>query len=119
MCINQQDQIISELTDVESNICYLVSGVTQEPILGPHMFLIYTDDIVDDMECLINLFADDTSVQQQITDITTFYKVNRDLQRVTVLGEQWLIEFKAIKTECRENEPHPDPPTPQIAQIYY
>ena len=75
------------------------------------MFLIYTDDIVDGMECLINLFADDTSVQQQITDITTFFKENRDLQRVTVLGEQWLIEFKAIKTECRENEPNPSSPT--------
>ena len=77
MRINQQDQIISELTDVESNICYLVSGVTQEPIFGPLVFLIYTDDIADGMECLINLFADDTSVQQQITDITTLQSEQR------------------------------------------
>ena len=63
------------------------------------MFLIYINDIVDDMECCINLFDYDTSVQQLIIDITSFDKVNRDLQRLSVFGEQWLILFNAIKTE--------------------
>ena len=63
------------------------------------MFLIYINDITDDMECHINLFADDTSVQQRITDITSFDKVNRDLHRLTVFGEQWLFIFNAVKTE--------------------
>ena len=63
------------------------------------MFLIYINDIIDDMECHINLFADDTSVQQRITDMTFFDKVNRNLHRLTVFGEQWLIIFNAIKTE--------------------
>ena len=47
------------------------------------------------MECFINLFADDTSVQQPIIDITSFDKVNRDPQRLTVFGEL----FYAIKTK--------------------
>ena len=81
------------LNGVTSNVCFKGS------ILGPILFLIYINDIIDDMECHINLFADDTSVQQRITDRTSFDKVNRDLQRLTVFGEQWLIIFNAIKTE--------------------
>ena len=57
------------------------------------------NDIVGDMECFRNLFAEDTSVQQPIIDNTPFYKVNRGLQRLTVFGEQRLILFNAIKTE--------------------
>ena len=102
------------LNGVESKVCYLEAGVPQGSILGPLLFLIYINDIVDDMECFINLFADDTSVQQPIIDITSFDKVNRDLQRLSVFGEQWLILFNAIKTEYliisrqRNRSNHPD-----------
>ena len=50
------------LNGVESNVCYLDVGVPQGSILGPLFFLIYIDDIIEDMECNINIFADDTSV---------------------------------------------------------
>ena len=76
------------LNGMESNLCFLESGVPQGSILGPLLFLIFINDIVDEMECNINLFADDTSVQQRITDMTSFNKVNRDLQRLTGFGMQ-------------------------------
>ena len=62
----------------------------------------------------MNIFADDTSVQQSIIDITFFEKVNRDLQRLTVFGKQCLILFNALETEYKiisrqQNRPnHPD-----------
>ena len=99
---------------MESNLCFLESGVPQGSILGPLLFLIFINDIVDEMECNINLFADDTSVQQRITDMTSFNKVNRDLQRLTGVGKQWLVIFNAIKTEYiiisrkRNRLNHPD-----------
>ena len=73
------------LNGVESNVCYLEAGVPQGSIFGTSL-VFDINDIV--MECFINLFADDTSVQQPIIDITYFDKVNRDLQRLTVFGEQ-------------------------------
>ena len=51
------------------------------------MFLIHINNIVKNMECNINIFADDTSVQQSIIDITSFEKVYRHFQRLTVFFE--------------------------------
>ena len=93
---------------------FFKAGVPQGSILGPLLFLIFINDAVDEMECLVTLFADNTSVQQRIIDITSFDKVNRDLQRLTGFGKQWLIIFNAIKTKYiiisrkRNRQNHPD-----------
>ena len=38
------------------------AGVPQESIFGPTNFLLYTDDLPDDVICNIAIYADDTTL---------------------------------------------------------
>ena len=87
------------------------AGVPQGSILGPLLFLIYIDDIIDEIECEMFLFADDTSLLEVITDpIQTFQKINRDLTRLHLWSKQWLVNFNPTKTKYIVFSKKPKPP---------
>ena len=57
---NRKQRVV--LPGVASNWLFLKAGVPQGSILGPLLFLLYINDIVDDIQSTIRLFADDTSL---------------------------------------------------------
>jgi hypothetical protein len=78
---------------------YVNAGVPQGSILGPILFLIYTNDLVD---CLLSepfLFADDTSLLEIIDDpAVSFTRLQKDLNSMIDWAAQWRITFNPIKT---------------------
>ena len=45
----------------------VTSGVPQGTVLGPLMFLLFINDMQDDLECTLRLFADDALLYHKIT----------------------------------------------------
>ena len=87
------------LNGSQSHFLEIVSGVPQGSLLGPLLFLIYLNDIVAEIKCLIYLFADDTTL---VSIAENWVVVESELQLALSCLEswagKWLINFNPLKT---------------------
>ena len=68
--------------------------MAQGSVLGPLFFLIYINDLVDNISSEAKLFADDTSLCTVDYDVDiTANKLNRDLEIVSTCVYQWKMQF--------------------------
>ena len=70
------------------------AGVPQGSILGPLLFLIYINDLSDDLSTTAKLFADDTSLFSIVQNVSTSAShLNNDLSKISNWAFQWKISF--------------------------
>ena len=70
------------------------AGVPQGSILGPLLFLIYTNELFGDLSSKAKLFADDISLFNVAHDInTSVNELNSDLQKFSNWAFQWKMSF--------------------------
>ena len=67
----------------------ILSGVPQGSVLGPLLFLIYINDLLDGINSLCKIFADDTSLFSKVYDIhKSASKLNDDLEKISYWAYQ-------------------------------
>ena len=84
-----------------SNLGNVRAGVPQGSVLGPLLFLIYINDICDNLSNLARLFADDTSLSYSGTNYQLMEsQINDDLNILNEWAKTWLVDFNSKKTKA-------------------
>ena len=78
---------------------YVPSGVPQGPIIRPLLFLIFINDIADDIstDTSIPLYADDAKCYRKLLDPADHAILQSDLNKIVDWSELWGMSYNASK----------------------
>ena len=92
---------------VNSDPAPVLSGVPQGSILGPILFLIFINDLPDNINSTVCLFADDCVLYRNIRRSEDQQILQDDLNILAQWEEAWLMKFSVAKRHSMRVTKHP------------
>ena len=77
----------------------ILSGMPQGSVLGPILFVIFIDDLPDEVMCIANIFTGDTKLFYSINSLEDRVLFQDDLNRLVEWSKQWQISFN--ESNCK------------------
>ena len=75
-------------------------GLPQGSVLGPLLFLVYINELDDNITSNVLKFADDTNVFRKVSTDGDKHHLQNDLDKLVKLSEKWHILFNFGKSKC-------------------
>ena len=94
LCDTQQPVMVN---GVKSDWTPVLSGVPQGTVLGPLLFSLYTNDITEDIDWELRLFADDCVCCREIKDTEDTVKLQEDIDRLGCWARSSGMRFQPVK----------------------
>ena len=80
-----------------SDLVQVLSGVPQGSVLGPILYLIFINDLPDNIRSSVRLFADDCVLYRNIYTIQDFLTLQEDLTSLGQWEADWQTKFNVAK----------------------
>ena len=77
----------------------LASGVPQCSVLGPILFLVFINNLPDELSSYVRLFVDDMAVYLTIGDTEDCKMLQHEKGRLSVWEDRWGMEFNLPKCQ--------------------
>jgi len=88
--------IQTRINDLLSDVCSLLCGVIQGSVIGPLMFLVYINDLVEllaSFNIKVKLFADDVKLYVKIVNITDSSALQKALSAIVAWADEWQLSI--------------------------
>ena len=90
-----------QLNGKKSNELHVNSGIPQGSVLGPCLFIVYINDLPNQLKSEVYMFADDTKLFRYYDkDIRNTMEIQEDLNSLKAWSDSWCLQFHPDK--CKQ-----------------
>ena len=82
---------------------YVTSGVQQSSVLAHKLFLMYINDINENIQSSIRLFADDSIIYRKMNSNSDHQILQTDLIQLEKWSDKWQMQFNIYQKCARSN----------------